>query len=114
MEAVSRYRCWKHYAGQVSFLRPKKIPTQLGVWVSVTVIAIACLRSLSYAAAHRCHDVIEAIKTDRTRFRLLMAGARCRRLFYLTFYDWFAVRAIAALIFPYRIDALAAFASLWQ
>ena len=95
----------------ISFLRQKQILHKVGAVASVTVIAIACyvlvhmLRHVDFAG------VIEAIKaTEPSSIALagLFVGAG---YFTLTFYDLFAVRAIGHSDIPYRVNALAAFAS---
>jgi uncharacterized membrane protein YbhN (UPF0104 family) len=95
----------------VSFLRQKQILHKLGVLVSVAVIAIACyvlfhmLRNIDF------EDVLEAIKATEPRQVALAGLFVAAGYFTLTFYDWFAVRAIGHPEIPYRVNALAAFAS---
>jgi uncharacterized membrane protein YbhN (UPF0104 family) len=95
----------------VSFLRQKQILHKLGVVVSVAVIAIACyvlfhmLRNIDF------EDVLEAIKATEPRQIALAGLFVAAGYFTLTFYDWFAVRAISHPEIPYRVNALAAFAS---
>src|ERR1700704_4435563 len=95
----------------VSFLRQKQILHKLGVLVSVAVIAIACyvlfhmLRNIDF------EDVLEAIKATEPRQVALAGLFVAAGYFTLTFYDWFAVRAIGRPDIPYRVNALAAFAS---
>ena len=95
----------------ISFLRQKQILHKLGVVVSVTVIGIAC-----YVLYHMLRDidveqVIDAIKKTEPRQVALAALFVAAGYFTLTFYDWFAVRAIGRTNIPYRVNALAAFTS---
>ena len=95
----------------ISFLRHRQILHKLGVAVSVTVIGIAC-----YVLYHMLRDidtfeVIEAIKGTEPRSIALAALFVAAGYFTLTFYDLFAVRAIGHSDIPYRVNALAAFAS---
>jgi uncharacterized membrane protein YbhN (UPF0104 family) len=95
----------------ISFLRHRQILHKLGVAVSITVIGIAC-----YVLYHMLRDidtfeVIEAIKGTEPRSIALAALFVAAGYFTLTFYDLFAVRAIGHSDIPYRVNALAAFAS---
>ena len=95
----------------ISFLRHRQILHKLGVAVSITVIGIAC-----YVLYHMLRDidtfeVIEAIKSTEPRSIALAALFVAAGYFTLTFYDLFAVRAIGHSDIPYRVNALAAFAS---
>lgn len=95
----------------VSFLREKQILHKLGVLISVVVIGVACymlyhkLRNIDAAA------VFQAMKETEPRLIMLSALSVAAGYFTLTFYDWFAVRAIGRRDIPYRINALAAFTS---
>src|SRR6201989_947104 len=95
----------------ISFLRHRQILHKLGVAISVTVIGIAC-----YVLYHMLRDidtfeVLEAIKSTEPRSIALAALFVAAGYFTLTFYDLFAMRAIGRRDIPYRINALAAFAS---
>ena len=95
----------------ISFLRHRQILHKLGVAVSITVIGIAC-----YVLYHMLRDidtfeVLEAIKSTEPRSIALAALFVTAGYFTLTFYDLFAVRAIGRSDIPYRVNALAAFAS---
>ncbi len=95
----------------ISFLRHRQILHKLGVAVSITVIGIAC-----YVLYHMLRnidtlEVIEAIKGTEPRSIALAALFVAAGYFTLTFYDLFAVRAIGHSDIPYRVNALAAFAS---
>jgi len=95
----------------ISFLRDKQILRKLGVLFSVAVIATACymlyheLRNINFSA------VYEAMKATEPRLIGLAALSVAAGYFTLTFYDWFAVRAIGKASIPYRVNALAAFTS---
>jgi uncharacterized membrane protein YbhN (UPF0104 family) len=95
----------------ISFLRDKQILHKLGVLFSVVVIAFAC-----YMLYHKLrnidgHKVYEAMKATEPRLIGLAALSVAAGYFTLTFYDWFAVRAIGRGDIPYRINAMAAFSS---
>src|SRR4051794_3563816 len=97
--------------GTVSFLRHKQILHKLGVVVSVTVISIACYVLFHMLRHIEVDDVIEAIKETEPSSIALSGLFVAAGYFTLTFYDWFAVRAIGHTDIPYRVNALAAFTS---
>jgi glycosyltransferase 2 family protein len=95
----------------VSFLRHRQVLHKLGVAISITVIGIACFVLFHILRGIDTLEVIEAIKGTETRSIVLAALFVAAGYFTLTFYDWFAVRAIGKTDVPYRINALAAFTS---
>jgi glycosyltransferase 2 family protein len=95
----------------ISFLRHRRILHKLGVAVSITVIGIACYVLFHILRNIDTFEVIEAIKSTEPRSIALAALFVAAGYFTLTFYDWFAVRAIGKNDIPYRINALAAFTS---
>jgi uncharacterized membrane protein YbhN (UPF0104 family) len=95
----------------ISFLRHRQILHKLGVAVSVTVIGIACYVLYRMLRDIDTFEVIEAIKSTEPRSIALAALFVAAGYFTLTFYDLFAVRAIGHADIPYRVNALAAFAS---
>src|SRR5881275_1943499 len=95
----------------ISFLRQKQVLHKLGVVISVAVIGIACYVLYHMLRGIDTNEVIEAIKSTEPRQIMLAALFVTAGYFTLTFYDWFAVRAIGHPHIPYRINALAAFAS---
>src|ERR1700761_5398974 len=95
----------------MSFLRQKQILHKLGVAVSVAVIGIACYVLYHMLSGIDTYEVIEAIKETETHQIVLAALFVAAGYFTLTFYDLFAVRAIGHSDVPYRVNALAAFAS---
>src|SRR5579863_5243621 len=95
----------------ISFLRHRQVLHKLGVAISVTVIGIACYVLFHILRGIDTFEVIEAIKSTETRSIVLAALFVAAGYFTLTFYDWFAVRAIGKTDVPYRINALAAFTS---
>src|ERR1700746_259960 len=95
----------------ISFLRQKQVLHKLGVVISITVIAVACYVLYHMLRGIDSNEVIEAIKGTETRQIVLAAVFVAAGYFTLTFYDWFAVRAIGRKDIPYRINALAAFTS---
>jgi uncharacterized membrane protein YbhN (UPF0104 family) len=95
----------------ISFLRRRQVLHKLGVAVSVTVIGIACYVLYHMLRNIDTFEVIEAIKSTEPRSIALAALFVAAGYFTLTFYDWFAVRAIGRSEIPYRVNALAAFTS---
>src|ERR1700750_879394 len=95
----------------ISLLRQKQILHKLGVAISVTVIGIACYVLYHMLRGIDANEVIEAIKGTETHQIVLAAIFVTAGYFTLTFYDLFAVRAIGHGEIPYRVSALAAFAS---
>jgi uncharacterized membrane protein YbhN (UPF0104 family) len=94
-----------------TFLREKQILHKLGVLASVAVIGIAC-----WMLYHKLRNVDTArvfkfIGETEPRLIVLSALSVTAAYFTLTFYDWFAVRAIGRKEVPYRVNALAAFTS---
>src|SRR3984885_9359618 len=95
----------------MSLLRQKQILHKVGVAVSVTVIGTACYVLYHMLSHIDTAEVIEAIK-DTEPHQIVLAGLFVAAgYFTLTFYDLFAVRAIGHGNIPYRINAIAAFAS---
>src|SRR5437667_11303265 len=97
--------------GAISFLRQKQVLHKVGVAISVTVIGIACYVLYHLLRGIDVDEVVEAIRQTEPRQIALSALFVAAGYFTLTFYDWFAVRAIGRGDVPYRINALAAFAS---
>src|SRR3954468_19421893 len=95
----------------ISFLRQKQILHKLGVVISITVIGIACYVLYHMLRGIDINEVIEAIKGTEPRQVALAALFVAAGYFTLTFYDWFAVRAIGRADVPYKVNALAAFTS---
>src|SRR5258708_5497892 len=95
----------------ISFLRQKQILDKLGVVISITVIGIACYVLYHMLRGIDTNEVIDAIKGTEPRQIALAALFVAAGYFTLTFYDWFAVRAIGRTDVPYRVNALAAFTS---
>src|SRR5436853_7668661 len=95
----------------ISFLRQKQVLHKLGVLISITVIGIACYVLYHMLRGIDTNEVIDAIKSTEPRQVALAALFVAAGYFTLTFYDWFAVRAIGRTDIPYRVNALAAFTS---
>jgi glycosyltransferase 2 family protein len=95
----------------ISFLRQKQVLHKLGVVISITVIGIACYVLYHMLRGIDTNEVIDAIKGTEPRQIALAALFVAAGYFTLTFYDWFAVRAIGRTDVPYRINALAGFTS---
>ena len=95
----------------ISLLRQKQILHKLGVVISIAVIAVACYVLYHMLRGIDSNQVIEAIKGTEPRQIWLAALFVAAGYFTLTFYDWFAVRAIGHREVPYHVNALAAFTS---
>src|ERR1700744_620510 len=95
----------------ISFLRHRQILHKLGVAVRIPVIGIACYVLYHMLRNIDTFEVIEAIKSTEPKSIALAALFGAAGYFTLTFYDLFAVRAIARSDIPYRVNALAAFTS---
>src|SRR5438874_11960641 len=95
----------------ISLLRQKQILHKVGVAISVTVIGIACYVLYHMLRGIDTAEVIDAIKSTEPRQVALAALFVAAGYFTLTFYDWFAVRAMRRTDVPYRVNALAAFTS---
>jgi glycosyltransferase 2 family protein len=95
----------------ISFLRQKQVLHKLGVVLSVTVIGIACFVLYHMLRGIDFDQVVEAIKDTEPSSIALAALFVGAGYFTLTFYDWFAVRAIGRADIPYRVNVLAAFTS---
>jgi uncharacterized membrane protein YbhN (UPF0104 family) len=95
----------------ISFLRQKQVLHKLGVVISITVIGIACYVLYHMLRGIDTNEVIDAIKGTEPRQIALAELFVAAGYFTLTFYDWFAVRAIGRTDVPYRINALAGFTS---
>src|SRR5881227_3655598 len=95
----------------ISFLRQKQVLHKLGVLISITVIAVACYVLYHMLRGIDTAEVIEAIKSTEPSQIAMAALFVAAGYFTLTFYDWFAVRAIGRADVPYRVNALAAFTS---
>ncbi|HLZ06234.1 MAG TPA: UPF0104 family protein [Bradyrhizobium sp.] len=92
-------------------LRQKQILHRMGVAISVTVIGIACYVLFHILRGIDVFEVLEAIKSTETHQIALAALFVAAGYFTLTFYDWFAVRAIGHGELAYRVNAFAAFTS---
>jgi len=95
----------------IAFLRQKKILHKLGIVISVTIIAFACVVLYHKLRHVELHRVIAAIKSTDPLHIAMAALFVAAGYFTLTFYDLFATRAIGYGRLPYRTKALAAFAS---
>src|SRR5438132_13686664 len=95
----------------ISFLRQKQVLHKLGVLISITVIAVACYVLYHMLRGIDTDEVIDAIKGTDPIQVALAALFVAAGYFTLTFYDWFAVRAIGRTDVPYRVNALAGFTS---
>src|SRR6478752_6672118 len=100
LEAIRRF---------IAFLRHKQILHKVGVAISITVIGIACYVLYHMLRGIDIAEVLDAIKGTEPSQIGLAALFVALGYFTLTFYDWFAVRAIGRSDMPYRVNALAGF-----
>jgi uncharacterized membrane protein YbhN (UPF0104 family) len=84
---------------------------RIGMLLSLTIIAIAVMVLVHMLRDIRVHEVMAAVKATRASHIAAAAGFVALGYFTLTFYDWFALRAIGRAEIPYRIAALAGFTS---
>ena len=102
LEAIRRF---------IAFLRQKQILHKMGVAISIAVIGTACYVLYHMLRGINVAEVIDAIKGTEPRRIALAALFVAAGYFTLTFYDWFAVRAIGRTDVPYRVNAVAGFTS---
>ncbi|MBI5320348.1 lysylphosphatidylglycerol synthase domain-containing protein [Bradyrhizobium sp.] len=102
LEAIRRF---------IAFLRHKQILHKMGVVISIAVIGTACYVLYHMLRGIDVAEVIDAIKGTEPRQIALAALFVAAGYFTLTFYDWFAVRAIGRTDVPYRVNAMAGFTS---
>jgi uncharacterized membrane protein YbhN (UPF0104 family) len=102
LEAIRRF---------VAFLRHKQILHKMGVVISIAVIGTACYVLYHMLRGIDVAEVIDAIKETEPTQIALAALFVAAGYFTLTFYDWFAVRAIGRTDVPYRVNAMAGFTS---
>ena len=84
---------------------------RIGLLLSFAIIATAV--TVLYRTLHNIefHEVVDALHATQIHHILAAAGFVAAGYFTLTFYDWFALRAIGRDDIPYRIAALAGFTS---
>jgi glycosyltransferase 2 family protein len=95
----------------IAFLRHKQILHKLGVVISIAVIGTACYVLYHMLRGIDVAEVIDAIKGTEPTHIALAALFVAAGYFTLTFYDWFATRAIGRADVPYRVNAMAGFTS---
>lgn len=95
----------------VTALREKQILHKLAVAISIAVIATACYVLVHILRGIDIEEVLDAMRQTEPSSVALAALFVAAGYFTLTFYDWFAVRAIGRTNVPYRVNALAAFTS---
>ncbi len=97
--------------GALSLLQEKNVLHKLGVVISILVIGFACYVLYKLLRGIDAGHVVDAIKAIAPRDVALAALFVAGAYFTLTFYDFFATRAIGRSDVPYRVTALAAFTS---
>jgi len=95
----------------LAFLREKQILHKLGVVLSLTVIGFALHILYQMLRDIELDDVLLALRGTETRTIILAGLCVAAGYFTLTFYDFFALRAIGQTGLPYRVAAFAGFTS---
>ena len=84
---------------------------RIGVLLSVAIIAVAAVALFHMLRDINVDEVIAALKATEIKHIAAAAFFVACGYFTLTFYDWFALRAIGRAEIPYRIAALTGFTS---
>lgn len=95
----------------LAFLREKQILHKLGVALSLMVIGFALHILYQMLRDIDLDDVLEALRGTEVKTVALAGLCVAAGYFTLTFYDFFALRAIGRTEIPYRIAAFAGFTS---
>lgn len=95
----------------LAFLRERQILHKLGVALSVTVIGFALYILYGMLRDMDPEDVFKALKGTEIKTVVLAGLCVAAGYFTLTFYDFFALRAIGRSEIPYRVAAFAGFTS---
>jgi len=95
----------------LAFLRERQILHKLGVALSVTVIGFALYILYQMLRDMDPEDVLKALRGTEIKTVVLAGLCVAAGYFTLTFYDFFALRAIGRNEIPYRIAAFAGFTS---
>ena len=95
----------------LAFLREKQILHKLGVALSLMVIGFALHILYQMLRDIDLDDVLKALRGTEVRTVALAGLCVAAGYFTLTFYDFFALRAIGRTEIPYRIAAFAGFTS---
>jgi uncharacterized membrane protein YbhN (UPF0104 family) len=84
---------------------------RIGVFLSLTIIAVAVVVLINMLRDINIDEVIGALKATKPSHIAAAAAFVAGGYFTLTFYDWFALRTIGRKEIPYRIAALSGFTS---
>lgn len=95
----------------LAFLREKQILHKLGVALSLMVIGFALHILYQMLRDIDVDDVLKALRGTEVKTVALAGLCVAAGYFTLTFYDFFALRAIGRTEIPYRIAAFAGFTS---
>jgi uncharacterized membrane protein YbhN (UPF0104 family) len=95
----------------LAFLRERQILHKLGVALSVTVIGFALYILYGMLRDMDPEDVLKALRGTEIKTVALAGLCVAAGYFTLTFYDFFALRAIGRTEIPYRVAAFAGFTS---
>jgi len=95
----------------LAFLREKQILQKLGVVLSITVICFALYILYQMLSDIDLDELLKALRGTEVKTVLLAGLCVAAGYFTLTFYDFFALRAIGKTEIPYRVAAFAGFTS---
>ena len=95
----------------LAFLRERQILHKLGVALSVTVIGFALYILYQMLRDMDPEEVLKALRGTELKTVVLAVLCVAAGYFTLTFYDFFAVRAIGRTEIPYRLATFAGFTS---
>src|SRR5690349_14040535 len=84
---------------------------RLGFLLSLTIISIAVVVLVRILREIEVHEVVDALRATPVRDIVAAGLFVAAGYFTLTFYDWFALRAIGRKEIPYSTAALAGFTS---
>ncbi len=93
------------------FVRDKIGWNRIGVLLSLVIIGVAAVVLFHMLRNIKLNEVVRALKATELHSIVAAALFVAGGYFTLTFYDWFALRAIGRNEIPYRIAALAGFTS---
>jgi len=95
----------------LAFLREKQILHKLGVALSLTVIGFALYILYQMLRDIDLDDVLKALRGTEVKTIVFAGLCVAAGYFTLTFYDFFALRAIGRSDVPYRVAAFSGFTS---
>ncbi len=101
----------KYLRAAALFFQEKIGWNRIGVLLSLGIIAVAVVVLIRILRDIDLNEVVLALKATHSKNIAAAAFCVAGGYFTLTFYDWFALRAIGRTAIPYRIAALSGFTS---